>query len=129
MAILHMADTPAGEWATAKGIAQRYAIPPELLGKVLQSLARSSLVESMPGVNGGYRLRAPLGKLNLGNIIDAVEGPVQLVDCQENPERCSQYNSCIIKEPVQFIHAQLVEYIHNISLEQFRPPAALEKTP
>lgn len=126
MAILHMADLPAGEWATAKGIAERYSIPAELLGKVLQALARSSLVVSMPGVHGGYRLNGALERLNLGAVIEAVEGPVLLTDCQENPERCGQFHTCTIKEPIQHIHAQLVRFIHNISLDQFRAPPALE---
>lgn len=126
MAILHMADLPHGEWATARDMAARYAIPPELLGKVLQALARNSLVVSMPGVRGGYRLEKSLSDLNLGTVIEAVEGPVALVDCHEGPLRCAQFDTCIIKEPVQQIRSQLVQFIHNISLNQFRTTPALE---
>lgn len=126
MAILHMANMSTGEWTNAKRIAERYAIPSELLGKVLQALARAGLVASMPGVHGGYRLNHSLDRVNLGAVIEAVEGPVHLADCQENPERCGQYHACNIKEPIQHIHAQLVHYIHNISLNQFRAPPALE---
>ncbi|HMP74831.1 MAG TPA: Rrf2 family transcriptional regulator [Kiritimatiellia bacterium] len=126
MAILHMADMPASELATAKLMAERYSIPAELLGKVLQALARAGVVSSTPGVHGGYRLNGPLDTVNLGRVIEAVEGPVMLTDCQEDPERCGQYHTCTIKEPIQHIHAQLVRYIHNISLNQFRAPPALE---
>ena len=126
MAILHMADAPASERATAKVIAERYSIPAELLGKVLQALARAGIVASTPGVNGGYRLNGSLDRLSLGRVIEAVEGPVFLTDCQEDPERCGQYHTCSIKEPIQHIHAQHVRYIHHISLNQFRAPPALE---
>ncbi|MCO5045236.1 MAG: Rrf2 family transcriptional regulator [Kiritimatiellae bacterium] len=126
MAILHMSDLPASEWATAKGIADRYSIPAELLGKVMQSLARASLLVSMPGARGGYRLHQPLDRMNLGAVIEAVEGPILLTDCHEQPDRCPQLHACIIKEPIQHIHAQLVRFIYNISLTSFRTPSALE---
>jgi Rrf2 family protein len=126
MAILHMADARAGEWTSSKGIAERYSIPAELLGKVLQALARASIVASTPGVNGGYRLQLPLGKINLGMVIEAVEGPVILADCQENPQHCDQFHACTIKEPIQQIHAQLIRYLHSISLSQFRAPQPME---
>ncbi len=127
MAILHMAELPSSEWATAKGIAERYSIPAELLGKVMQSLARATLLVSMPGARGGYRLQQPLDRMNLGSVIEAVEGPILLTDCQENPDRCPQLHTCNIKEPIQQIHTQLVQYIYNISLNSFRTPSVMEK--
>jgi len=129
MAILHMSDVRAGDWVTAKDMAERYNIPGELLGKVMQALARAGLVSSTPGVRGGYRLNVPLDRMNLGAVIEAVEGPVLLADCQGHPDRCDQFHACTLKEPIQHIHAQLVRYIHNISLSQFRAPPALETVP
>ncbi len=126
MAILHMADSPSGEWLSSKGIAERYSIPSELLGKVLQSLARASIVASAPGVNGGYRLQTPIGRINLGMVIEAVEGPVVLANCQQDPDRCDQFHACSIKEPINQLRTQLVQYIHSISLGQFRAPQPLE---
>ncbi len=120
MSILHVAALPAGEWATTKGIAERYAIPAELLGKVLQALARAGLLASSPGVHGGYRMNQSLEQVKLGAVIEAVEGPVYLANCQADPERCGQFHACSIKEPIQQIHAQLVRYIHSISLNEFR---------
>ncbi len=127
MAILHMANTPGGELSSSKGIADRYSIPSELMGKVLQALARASIVVSSPGVHGGYRLAKPIERVTLGMVIEAVEGPVILANCQQDPESCEQFSTCSIREPVQHLHAQLVSYIHAISLNQFRAPQPLEK--
>lgn len=127
MAILHMANAQAGELSTSKGIAERYSIPSELLGKVLQALARASIVASSPGVHGGYRLAKPIERVTLGMVIEAVEGPVILANCQQDPESCEQFSTCSIREPVQHLHAQLVSYINAISLHQFRAPQPLEK--
>lgn len=123
IAVLHMATLRPGVLATAKEIAEAYSIPAELLGKVLQSLARAKLIESMQGAHGGYRLQRALDQVTLGEVIEAVEGPVLLAQCQEDPANCGQFHACNIKEPIQQVHQQLVKFIHGVSLAAFRPPA------
>ena len=124
MAMLHMARQAGPEPASAKEMADQYAIPPELLGKVLQALARGKLIASTQGSRGGYQLQRPLDRINLGDVIEAVEGPVMLARCQEDPAHCGQFHACTIKEPVQQIHDQLMRYIRGISLGAFRDPVA-----
>ncbi|MCZ7592496.1 MAG: Rrf2 family transcriptional regulator [Kiritimatiellae bacterium] len=76
----------------------------------------------------GIVSKKTLEELNLGAVIQAVEGPIALVDCQEGPIRCAQFDTCIIKEPVHQIRTQLNQFINNISLTQFRATPALENT-
>ncbi len=128
IALLHMARKPALDLATAKEMADRYAIPSELLGKVLQSLARGKLISSTHGARGGYQVQRPLQTITLGEVIEAVEGPVMLTRCQEDPSQCGQFHACTIKEPIHQIHEQLVRYVHGISLGAFQSPAVPEIT-
>lgn len=122
IAVLHMSTLRGGRLASAKEIAEQYSIPAELLGKVLQSLARAKLVASTQGAHGGYHLQRPVEGITLGEVIEAVEGPVVLAQCQEDPANCGQYHACNIKEPIQLLHAQLVKFIHGVSLGAFRMP-------
>jgi Rrf2 family protein len=46
------------------------------LSKVLQRLARSGIVRSTRGPNGGFRLRTPWEKMRLVEIYEAIEGPI-----------------------------------------------------
>lgn len=126
IAMLHMASKRSGDLATAKDISETFAIPGELLGKVLQSLARANLIEAVLGAHGGYRLRGPIEQVTLGSVIEALEGPVHLARCQEDPDQCGQFHSCNIKEPVYAIHDQLMNFINGISLGSFRKPAKPE---
>lgn len=123
IAVLHMARKPGSDLATAKEMADQYAIPGELLGKVLQSLARARLITSTQGSRGGYQLQRPVERITLGEVIEAVEGPVMLTRCQEDPAHCGQFHVCTIKEPIQQVHDQLVRYIHGISLGAFGTPS------
>lgn len=120
IAVLHMADLRPGTIVTAKDISEQYHIPADLLGKVLQALVRSGLVASLQGAHGGYYLARALDGIQLGEVIEAVEGPVFLTKCQEDPAQCGQFHACTIKEPVQLLQEQLQQFIHNISLGAFR---------
>ena len=44
---------------SAREIAESYAVPLELLAKVLQRLVRQRLLASVQGTRGGYKLNRP----------------------------------------------------------------------
>jgi Rrf2 family protein len=64
-----------------KTLASRLGVPPAFLGKVLQALSRSGLVESCRGVKGGFRLSRPPGEITMRQVVEAVEGGVRLSPC------------------------------------------------
>lgn len=120
MALLHMDALESDDVASAKDMAAQHGIPADLLGKVLQALARDGLAESIHGARGGYRLMRPLDDLTLGDVIGAIEGPVSLVRCQDHPGQCDQYGACTIREPVLRIQRQLQGYLQAFKLGEFR---------
>jgi Rrf2 family protein len=122
ISLLHMAEARGGDLVTAKELSERYNIPADLLGKVLQALARSGIVEAVHGARGGYRLNRAIEAIRLGEVIETQEGPIHLARCQENPDSCDQFHHCNIKEPVLQIHEQLQNFINGISLASFRKP-------
>lgn len=61
---------------TAKHIAQEHQLPVGYLQKVLQQLVRANVLESLRGPQGGFVLAKPADKLNLREIIEAIEGPL-----------------------------------------------------
>ncbi len=123
ISLLHMSGLGEGALSTAKEISEQYNIPAELLGKVLQTLAKADLLSAVHGAHGGYRLARSIDTVTLGRVIEAVEGPVHLARCQEDPAACGQFHLCNIREPVQQINDQLQEFIYGISLSGFKRPA------
>ena len=120
IALLHM-DRAGGEGlVTAKEVAEIYDMPPELLGKVMQSLARAHLVESIQGSRGGYRLTRPAEDLSVGDVIEALEGPIYLTPCCSGAEECRQEAACNIRVPVRRVQEVLQQFIYGLSLASFR---------
>jgi Rrf2 family protein len=120
ISMMHMDLVQNGDLATARELSDLYNIPGELLGKVLQSLAKGQLIVSAQGVKGGYRLARGLDRVTLGEVVEAVEGPVHIAVCQDDPSCCEQYSTCNIKRPVLQVQKQLMDYMYGLPLSEFR---------
>jgi len=102
---------------SAAEIAQKLHIPRGILGKVLQQLARQGLIDSYQGVAGGYALAKTPQEITLNEIVNAIEGPVSMVECiTDDGEECSLLEFCNIQSPILTIQQNLTEYFKNISL-------------
>ena len=120
IAILDMSAKAIEELCTAKDLSLRYNIPRDILGKVLQSLAKQGIINSHQGVKGGYQLQMPLQRININTVINALEGPLNLVHCNgEALYRCEQLENCNIKTPMEFIQTEITKFFNSITLQDF----------
>ncbi len=71
-AVLHLASEPGKQFSTAE-IAESYEISIHHLAKVLRTLVRSGLIESVRGVGGGYRFAGNLRRTTLWDVIHQFE--------------------------------------------------------
>ncbi len=72
----HSHDQPAVA-AQAKDIARRENIPLRYLEQIFQDLKRAGLVESKRGPRGGYYLKREAAEITLGDVVRALQGPVE----------------------------------------------------
>ena len=78
MAVLDLALTSGADPIQAKAIADRQGIPLRFLEQILSALKHAGLVESSRGAHGGYRLTKPAEDIRVGDVIQAVDGPIAL---------------------------------------------------
>lgn len=71
----YLAQNP-GRLVPSREIARALGASENHLSKVLQRLARSGIVHSTRGPNGGFRIRTPWEKMKLVEIYEAIEGPL-----------------------------------------------------
>src|SRR5260370_24647767 len=84
MAIHYIAVHDGPGTISAKRIAEEFGIPPELLAKVLQRLAKRRLIVSQNGPKGGYALARQPNEITVGQVIRALEGPISIVSCMDH---------------------------------------------
>jgi len=60
----------------SQSVSKAYNIPLEYLLKIMQQLVRANILRSKRGPRGGFSMARPAKKINLLQIIEAVEGPM-----------------------------------------------------
>jgi Rrf2 family protein len=78
MAVLDLALANGEAPVQAKTIADRQGIPLRFLEHILSALRHAGLVESSRGAHGGYRLARLADKIRVGDVIQAVDGPIAM---------------------------------------------------
>ena len=117
MAIHYIAVNDGLGAVSAKRIAEEFAIPPELLAKILQRLAKRRLIVSQNGPKGGYVLARRSNQISVGQVVRALEGPINIVSCIEH-SGCPQEERCSLRRPVQKLQAAISQMLDTMSLAE-----------
>jgi Rrf2 family protein len=118
IALSYMAAPGRQSIVTAREVAQRHAIPVELLAKVLQRLVHAGVLTSIQGINGGYRLAKPPADVSVAQVVEAIDGPLMLTACDDQSDTCEQYLKCNIRDPLHRIRARIVTALDECSIEE-----------
>ncbi len=92
--MIHMAGLPPGTTVRLRTLANEVAVPESFLAKVLQTLTRGGLVLSRRGPDGGFELVPSSMQATTLDVIDAIEGPVQLNSCLGEDGCCERRDWC-----------------------------------
>jgi Rrf2 family protein len=83
----------AGHTSAAQ-VARLQGISPTFLGKIVQSLAKAGILATRRGVGGGITLARPPEEFTLLEVIEAVVGPLCIVECLRQPKGCEHQADC-----------------------------------
>ena len=88
----------------------------QFLRKVMRFLNRAGLVRSHRGVEGGFVLNRQPEDISLLQVIEAMEGPVELSRCLVSADGCKIGCSrvCPVHEALQGVQATLLDSLHGI---------------
>jgi Rrf2 family protein len=125
IAMAHLAGRVDGVGSSsAREISEAYAIPLELLAKILQRLVRARLLVSVQGTRGGYRLARPPASISVADVIQSVDGPVTVTACSPDDHACDQYGTCSIRDPLWKIKNRILETLTTVSVAELGADAA-----
>jgi Rrf2 family protein len=125
MALKFLAEQGTGRVlvpASAKDIADAYHIPPQLLAKILQTLARAGLLTSTAGANGGYALARPATEISAFEVIRAIDGPLFITSCITIHGTCDLLGHCTIKEPLRKVSDSIKDLLSAIHIADLIEP-------
>jgi len=91
--MIHLASLPSGTRLPLNVLAEAVDVPQSFLSKVLQSLTRAGLLASRRGTDGGFTL-ATATAASMLDVIQAIDGPLQLNVCIPQDGSCARAGTC-----------------------------------
>ncbi len=115
-ALNFIANQKPGKKSSITEIAEAESIPRDFLAKILKELTRSGLLKSYQGVTGGYQLARPKEDITFLNVIESMEGPLQVNLCagSKNDCGCERFEGCEMKQFWDRVQQNLVETLSSI---------------
>ena len=100
--------------ATRQGISERY------LEQLMTLMKKAGLIKSIRGAGGGYVLAKEIEEISVGDILRALEGNLQPVECAafSHEDSCEASGVCVTKYVWQRINESINKTVDEISLKQ-----------
>jgi len=95
-AVLHLARSGDQRTATSM-IAEEQRIPPSFLAKIVSQLSIAGLLHTSRGARGGVTLARDAKDITLLEVIEAIDGPIQLNECVGDKGSCSFDETCPLR--------------------------------
>jgi Rrf2 family protein len=117
-AILYLAELGPDEKAATSQIAEEKDIPLSFLAKIIAQLSVAGLLQTMRGARGGVTLARSPNEISLLEVVEAIDGPMQLNECVNGNYECPIGN-CPMQKVWHDAQVDLVQRLKNTTFGQF----------
>lgn len=115
---------PTDPCISAGTVAARTGIPAPTVAKVMGLLKRGGLLASSRGVAGGFRLALAPASISVADIVEAVDGPIALTNCQHGEvSACALEGSCAVRPHWRPINVAVRAALAAVTLADLAGPA------
>ncbi len=118
-AMVDIAGNGADGAVSISSIAQRQNLSESYLEQLMSLLRRAGIIESVRGAGGGYRLARAPEEISVGDILRALEGDLNPVECSallRAGEPCAAEDTCVTKYVWQRISQSINQTVDEILL-------------
>jgi FeS assembly SUF system regulator len=122
MILVHLASHN-GELCSASHVAAHTHVALPTVQKILKLLARSGLIVSVRGAEGGYALSREPGSISAADILNVLEGPVAITECSLSDSHCELESLCQVGSAWQRINKSIRMALSDITLADLGRPA------
>ena len=114
--LAQMSRDPAMRY-TSGTLAGMTAVPEPTVAKILKDLAKSDLLVSFRGAAGGYSLSRPGSEITIRQVIEAIDGPINMVECVDaTSDCCMGEKRCPLRGRWNLVNDAIIEKLDGITL-------------
>ena len=99
-------------------IARGTRISRQYLEQLAIQLKKIGLIRGVNGRNGGYLLARPAREILIGEIVEAVIGPINIVECVLDPEVCMMSDCCECHSLYSLVNQRIVDTFNSLTLAE-----------
>lgn len=109
---IHYGESPI----SIKSISQRQGISEYYLEQLFSALRKAKLIKSIRGAQGGYVLNKLPEEITVADIMEVLEGPIEISDCVEGTT-CNNGNCCATRIVWQKIKTSIEDVTTSVTLK------------
>jgi len=100
-----------------KEIAKKEDISLKYLEQVINPLRAAGLVKSIRGSKGGYSLAKSPSEICLYDVVETLEGPLNLLECLRDVKVCQKVPSCVTRDIWKEVSEAISKIFYSVTLE------------
>jgi len=100
-----------------KEIAKTESISLKYLEQLINPLRAAGLVKSIRGSKGGYALAKPPSEICLYDVVEVLEGPLNLLECLRDAKACQKIPSCVTRDIWKEVSEAISKIFYSVTLE------------
>lgn len=118
ISLRHMSAKDPGQLTSAKEVCDIYHMPFDPTSRVLQIMAQHEIVRAEQGAHGGYQILKDLSKITLFDLIQIIEGPIQITNCfHGNYSHCDMTAHCNVISPMLNLNERIAALFRTINVQ------------
>ena len=116
----HLAKAyPTGKPLSARVLARDNAVSYAIACKLLQKLSAADVVVSTMGPQGGFVLSRRPEAITFGQVIEAIQGPVNVIRCLAGDFRCPLKGGCPVHQKLGDMQHVIDGFLADVTLAEF----------
>lgn len=118
-ALIDLAEYSEVEPVSISSIAERQNLSERYLEQLMSLLKKAGLVKSIRGAGGGYVLARDMRDISVGDVLRALEGSLEPVECTgfSQEEECAASGGCVTKYVWKRINESINKTVDEIKLD------------
>ena len=117
-AMLFLARMDPTKRAATSQIAEMQHIPPSFLAKIISQLSIAGLIHTSRGARGGVLLARPAEQISVLEVVEAIDGPMELNECTSGAGGCPFGENCPLRPIWCDTQRELFEKLRNTNFAQ-----------
>ena len=112
-----LAAKPKDKLVPLKTLSKEQFISKKYLEIIYRALGKAGIIRGVKGVGGGYELAVTPGNLTLLDIMNAVDGPINILACTHGESVCRLVEKCPTRGTWKEFEDHIVSFLRSKTLQ------------